>query len=258
MDFRRKGRECEDGNFTHPGLGHKPQYKNNLRLDVWALSGPVRTGSPHSLMASSSRISCHPPLPFLRSFIQFLPQGRRCFFLCRSPSPLPTLSPKARPSAPTSVPSVLKPCLSFPWACRACASLLRDPSPLALSQVLIPPCVHASVLLLPKFIFFLHFPHASSLSVASNRGQEVAGASPAYPSPVVSLKAPWTVCSWLFGEAGASWGLTEASCSCGPRPFAASPSACWAVYAQAPPPPSLEPASPHPHPRAREQEQNIT
>ena len=46
LDCRRKGRECEDGNFTHPGLGHKPQYKNNLRLDVWALSGPVRTGSP--------------------------------------------------------------------------------------------------------------------------------------------------------------------------------------------------------------------
>ena len=107
----------------------------------------------------------------MKSFIQFLPQGRRCCFLYWSFPHYPHTLPKQAPLPPASALSVLKPCLSFPLACRPCVSLLRDPSPLAFSQVLIPSCAHASVLLLPKLIFFLHFPHASLL-VASNRGQE--------------------------------------------------------------------------------------
>lgn len=54
LGCERKGRSVGMGTFPLPGLGHKPQYKNNLRLDVWALSGLVRTSSPYPLLALSS------------------------------------------------------------------------------------------------------------------------------------------------------------------------------------------------------------
>lgn len=58
LDAGRKAGSVRMRTFPLPGLGHKPQYKNNLRLCVWALSGPVRTGSPHPLLASNSHLSC--------------------------------------------------------------------------------------------------------------------------------------------------------------------------------------------------------
>lgn len=88
--------------FPLPGLGHKPQYKNNLRLCVWALSRPVRTGSPTPSLPQT-HISHTTPQLFLSSFIQFLPQGRRCCFLYWSLSPH---SSKASPVCPQPWPSL--------------------------------------------------------------------------------------------------------------------------------------------------------
>lgn len=51
--------------FPLPGLGHKPQYKNNLRLCVWALS---RTSQDRSTSWPQTHLSCHPTLTFLEFF----------------------------------------------------------------------------------------------------------------------------------------------------------------------------------------------
>lgn len=83
--------------FPLPGLGHKPQCKNNLRLCVWALSGPVRTGSPTPSWPQTHISHAAPPL-FLSSFIQFLPQGRRCVSFT---GPSPHTLPKQAPFAPS-------------------------------------------------------------------------------------------------------------------------------------------------------------
>lgn len=115
-----------------------------------------------------------PPLAFLVLFHSVPTEGRRCCFLYWSlPHPPHTL-PEGAPLPPASALSILKLYLSFPWAHRPCPSLLNVPSPLFFSQVLILSYVHASVLLLPypKFSLPSTFPHASSLSVASIRGQE--------------------------------------------------------------------------------------
>lgn len=98
LDAGGKAASVRMRTFPLPGLGHKPQYKNNLRLCVWALSGPVRTGSPPPPPGLRLTSLMPPPPPFLSSFIHFLPQGRRCVSFT---GPCPHTLPKQAPFAPS-------------------------------------------------------------------------------------------------------------------------------------------------------------
>lgn len=72
--------------FPLPGLGHKPQCKNNLRLCVWALSGPVRTGSPTPSWPQT-HISHAAPPTFLEFFHSVPTPGEKMCVLYWSLSP---------------------------------------------------------------------------------------------------------------------------------------------------------------------------
>lgn len=249
------------GTFPLPGLGHKPQYKNNLRLNVWALSGPVWTSSPHPLLALSSHLSCYPhPPTFLELFHSVPTPGEKMLFPLLVPFPELFQSKPSLPAA--SDLSILKPCLSFPWAPQTLPLFLHASSPLFFSHVLILSCVHVFVLLLPcpKVNLPSTLPHASSPSVASNRGQEEGQGPHLSPLPLFcpSNHAGLSVLGFSekLGPPGASQRRLVPVAPALLQPPPAPVGLCGST-------PSLRlPASPQllppPHPRAREQEQNFT
>lgn len=128
LDCRRKGRECENENFS-PFLALGTNHSIKITWD-W-MSGPCQDRSgpapppPPGLKLTSLMLR---PLLFLS---QFLLQGRRCCFLYWSLSPC---CYKASPLCPS--PSVIKPWPSFPWTCRPCPSVLSAPRPLSSTHIL--------------------------------------------------------------------------------------------------------------------------
>lgn len=176
LDCRRAGGSVGMRTSPLPGLGHKPQCKNNLGLDVW---GPVRTGqdrSPHPLLASNSHLSCLPHhLLFLSPFIQ----GRRCCLLyCPSPHTLPKQAPLPQPL------SIPEPCLNFLWAYRSCPVsalvpfLHPHPDPRLCACIFVAvPCPKVSLPFISTHVF-------------SPSGERPGGGPRAPPGPLTLLCAP--------------------------------------------------------------------
>lgn len=137
------------------------------------------------------------------------------------------------------------------------------PLPSSFRHGLITSCVQASESL---FLFHLQPPPFFSLSSLPQRLEVGVGGQGGTTWAPFLCSAPLSSLNSLFLALPRNWGLPGPhrgvlSCSSHPRPIAATPSACWAVWvhAQAPPPPSsAHPYPPHPSPSRAESRSRVS
>lgn len=175
--------------------------------------------------------------------------------------PVPMLF-QSEPPLPQSL-RVLKPCPSFPWACRH-PSLLGAPRPLSFLHLLSPSCVHASVLLFPGPEVWLSstLPPVSSLSRERLGGGPGGGEGDTTWAPFL-CSVPLTTLDSLFLAFPRSRGLLgphRGGLFLWPPPFCSHPQRLLGCVgpcpgSASPPISATQPLSP---PQGPAQEQNFT